>query len=231
MPLPTEDALTYLPRKPLQEFVKGAEIYNSRQANGHLYVVIKGLVKISTTNDDGCQTIARIVAAEGLFGESCLVGSIARNEWAAALDMVAVMSWTSAEVLQQVEREPRLGVALAQYLVRQCMEMQDRIESMATYKTPERIMLALLQLGADVGVSRPDRTIRLSSLTHHTIADFVGTSREIVTFQMNRLRRMDLIRYSRRHLDVCVEAMEKHLREKGVRVPEQQPNPAHRAAG
>ena len=84
--------------------------------------------------------------------------------------------------------EPRrkLGIALAQYLVRQCLDLQDRIESMAVHKTPERVMLALLQLAAPM----PDGSLRVASPTHHTIAEFVGTAREIVTFQMNRLRRM-----------------------------------------
>ena len=66
------------------------------------------------------------------------------------------MSWNRAEIEQQVEREPRLGIALSQYLVRECIELQDRIESMAVHKTPERVMLALLQLATDLGSSTPD---------------------------------------------------------------------------
>jgi len=229
MSLSSEDALTYLPRKPLQQYAKGDQIYDSRRANSSLYVVIKGLVKVSTANDGGCQTIARMVAAEGLFGESCLIGDTRRNEWATALEPVSAMAWTGAEVVLQIEREPRLGVALSQYLVRQCAEMQQRVENMATHKTPERIMLALLQLAADLGVPRPDGTVRLASLTHHTIADYVGTSREIVTFQMNQLRRIDLVQYCRQYLDVAIEPMEKNLRAKGVRIPK--PQPARQAAG
>jgi CRP/FNR family transcriptional regulator len=215
-----EDPLTYLPRKPVQEFAKGRTIYDPQQANDHLYVVILGRVKISNTADDGCQTVGRIVCAEGLFGESCLIGNGVRSETAVALDNATLMAWSRADIEAQIEREPRLGIALSQYLIRQCIELQDRIESMAVHKTPERVMLALMQLAGDLGTPMADGAVRVASLTHHTIAEYVGTSREIVTFQMNRLRRMGLIRYSRKFIDVYVNAMTESLREQGVTVPQ-----------
>src|SRR5205085_7418533 len=133
---------------------------------------------------------------------SALIGGQHRVEAATALDNVTVMSWTAHEIETQIEREPRLGLALSQYLVRQCIELQDRIESMAIYKTPERVMLALVQLADSLGTPMADGSTRVSALTHHTIAEFVGTSREIVTFQLNRLRRMGMLRYSRKHMDI-----------------------------
>jgi len=214
-----EDPLTYLPRKSVQEFAKGRTIYDAQQPNDHLFVVILGRVKISNTADDGCQTVGRIVCAEGLFGESCLIGSGSRSESAVALDTATLMSWSREEIERQIERVPRLGVALSQFLVRECISLQDRIESMAIYKTPERVMLALVQLAGDLGTPMADGAIRVGSLTHHTIAEYVGTSREIVTFQMNRLRRLGLIRYSRRFIDIYSQAMKEQLREQGIAAP------------
>lgn len=214
-----EDALTYLPRKPVVEFAKGRVIYGGCQPSENLYVVILGRVKLTSTADDGCQIIGRIVCADGMFGESSLIGALARSEAAVALDNVSLMSWTRAEIEHQIDREPRLGLALSQYLIRQCLDLQDRIESMAVYKTPERVMLALVQLAGSLGTPLDDGSIRIGSLTHHTIAEFVGTSREIVTFQMNRLRRAGLLRYSRKHIDIYSQAMHEALRQQGVHIP------------
>jgi CRP-like cAMP-binding protein len=219
MGLPYEDPLTYLPRKAVQEFAKNRVIYDAQNPAKDLYVVILGRVKIATTADDGGQTIGRIVRTEGLFGESSLIVPSSRNETAVALDNATLMSWSRNEIEQQVEREPRLGIALSQYLVRECLELQDRIESMAVHKTPERVMLALLQLATDLGSPMPDGSLRVASLTHHTIAEFVGTSREIVTFQMNRLRRSGLVRYSRKHIDIHAQAMRENLRQQGMSIP------------
>lgn len=231
MPLSFEDPLTYLPRKPLQEFAKGQTVYGPDKPSDRLYLVILGRVKISATSDDGGQTIARIVCPEGLFGEACMIGHVSGAETVVAIDNVTVMSWTRAEIEQQVEREPRLGVALMQYMVRQCLELKDRIESMAIYKTPERVMLAFIQLAATLGQPMADGATRVQSLTHHTLAEFVGTSREIVTFQMNRLRRMGLIRYSRQYIDIYVRPIEDALREQGIHVPEVAQQEAVKRAG
>jgi CRP/FNR family cyclic AMP-dependent transcriptional regulator len=214
-----ENPLTYLPRKPVQEYAKNRFIYDVQHPATDLYLVILGRVKVGTTANDGGQEVVRIVRNEGLFGESSLIGPVNHTESAIALDNVALMSWSRTEIEQQVEREPRLGIALAQYLARQCLDLQDRIESMAFRKTPERVMLALLQLAADLGTTMPDGSLHVASLTHHTIAEFVGTSREIVTSQMNRLRRMGLVRYSRKHIDVYAQALRENLRQQGINVP------------
>jgi hypothetical protein len=69
------------------------------------------------------------------------------------------------------------------------------------------------------GPPMPDGSLRVASLTHRTIAEFVGTSREIVTFQMNRLRRIGLVRYSREDIDVYAQAPRENLRQHGRSVP------------
>jgi CRP-like cAMP-binding protein len=90
---------------------------------------------------------------------------------------------------------------------------------MAVYKTPERVMLALVQLADSLGAPIPDGATRVPALTHHTIAEYVGTSREIVTFQLNRLRRLGMLRYSRKHMDVYTQALQEALRHQGVELP------------
>jgi CRP-like cAMP-binding protein len=213
-----EDLLINLPRKPPQEYAKNRVIYDVQHPATDLYLVIRGRVKIVTTANDGGHTVGRIVRKEGLFGESCLISPANRGESAVALDTVTLMSWSRSEIEQQVDREPRLGITLAQYLVRECLELQDRIESMAVHKTPERVILALLQLATDLGAPMPDGSLSVASLTHQTIAEFVGTSRAIVTSEMNRLRRMGLVRYSRKHIDIYAQALRENLRQQGISV-------------
>jgi CRP-like cAMP-binding protein len=195
----------------MQDFPKGRIIYDAQQPNRHLFAVILGRVKVIHTAEDGCQTITRIVRTDDLFGESSLVGAGTRAESAMALDAVTLMAWSRMEIEQNIENNPRLGIALWQYLTRQGLKMQDRIESMAARKTPERVMLGLLQLAGDLGVATADGGLRLGALPHHTIAEFVGTSREIVTYQMNQLRRRGLITYSRKHIEVKPLAMKETL--------------------
>jgi CRP-like cAMP-binding protein len=126
------------------------------------------------------------------------------------------MAWSRGEIEHQIEKEPRLGLALLEEFVLATLDMEDRMQAMATCRTPERVMLSLLQLQRSLGEPQPDGAMRMSSLTHMVIAEHVGTSREIVSAQMSRLRRMGMIRYSRKYIDVDCEAIEQALRNEGL---------------
>jgi CRP-like cAMP-binding protein len=205
----------YLPRKPIKEIGKGRVIYGPENPTDRVYLIVLGRVKVMTTAAEGYETIARILCADDLLGEAILVGGHS-SETAVVLDSATLMSWTRAEIEAQIEREPRLGLALAQYFVRQCLALQERIECVALRKTPERVLLALAQLAELLGTPQPDGAIRVDSLTHQTIADYMGTSREIVSFQMNRIRRLGLIGYNRRYIDVYSRAVAETLRQHGI---------------
>ena len=77
-------------------------------------------------------------------------------------------------------------------------------------------MLALIQLSQSVGTQTPGGALRITGLTHQAIADYVGTSREIVTSEMNRLRRMGYINYSRLYTDIYASALQEWTRQQGA---------------
>ena len=207
------DALNYLPRRPLIEFAKGQLIYSTVCES--LYLVAAGRVKVSSVGVDGCEAIVRIVPPEGLFGYSALTQT-ATGERAVALDKVQLMAWKRQDIEQQIEREPRLGLALIEDLIGVGLEMQDRMQAMAACKTPQRVMLSLLQLARTLGEPKEDGSFEMPSLTHHVIAEHVGTSREIVSSQMSHLRRLGMVRYSRKHIEVYCDSLEESLRNQGV---------------
>jgi CRP/FNR family cyclic AMP-dependent transcriptional regulator len=208
----TEDALVYLPHKPVVEYRRGQLIYDESQPSNGIYLVVRGRVKTSVPTEDGSQTVIEIFAAEDFFGESGLLNLQHRGESATALENTALMSWSTAEIEEQVDRQPKLGVALIQTLVERCLDFEERLQSFALDKTPERIMRALLRFAHRFGSRGEDGAVRIPPMTHQLISEYVGTSREIVTFQMNRLRQDGFISYSRRGIEVRVEALADHLR-------------------
>jgi CRP/FNR family transcriptional regulator, cyclic AMP receptor protein len=203
----------------VQEFPKGKNIYDWTTRNTYLYVVLSGHVKISSTSETDQHIATRIVGAEGFFGESCLV-NLNSKESATALSRTTVMAWSRNEVENRIESYPPLGFALLKYVVEECLALQDRLESLASLKTEARVMVTLLQLANELAVTEADGAVRLVSLTHRTIAEFAGTTREIITFEMNRLRRMGLIQYSRKFIEINTEAMVETLRAEGISIPE-----------
>ena len=62
-----------------------------------------------------------------------------------------------------------------------------------------------------------DGDIGIPPLTHQVLAQYVGTTREIITFQMNQLRQKGLLRYSRKGIQIYPEALREYLPSWGIR--------------
>lgn len=206
-----EDALVYLPRKAVMHFARGQTIYDESRPSAGLYLVVQGRVKVCSTVEDGSQVISGLYHADDFFGESAFLGGDASGERAIALDNASTMCWSVAEVEDQIQRQPKLGVALIQMLVGRCMDFEERLQSLALDKTPERVALSLVRLAMRHGKRFEDGSLRIPPLTHQFLSEYVGTSREIVTFQMSHLRRQGFVRYSRKGIDVYPEALLQHV--------------------
>ncbi|HTP87461.1 MAG TPA: Crp/Fnr family transcriptional regulator [Bryobacteraceae bacterium] len=211
---PHVDPTAFLPRKPVQEFPRKHTIYGPGEACDHIYAVRSGRVVLTSAFDSAAPSVTRIVGPKGIFGEAMLVGTCDPSESAVTLDRTSVMSWSRAEIEQQMMRDARLANALLGYFVIRCAELAERVEALAFYRTPERVMLGLLQLAENLGTPASG-AMRLAPLTHRIIAEYVGTSRELVTFHMCEFRRAGLLQYSRSFIDANVGLMRKTLENGG----------------
>jgi len=205
------DPLLYLPRKGLLEYRRGRTIFESAQPSDGLYLVVEGRVKVSSAIDDGSLSLIDIHTADEFFGESGLLGLVKRGQTATALDRALLMLWTTAEIEALIERQPRLGTALLQVMVERCMDREERLQSFALEKTPSRVARSLLRFAGRLGVQQDDGSVRIPPLTHQALAEYVGTSREIVTSQMNLLRQRGYLTYSRKGVNVHVDALREYL--------------------
>jgi CRP/FNR family transcriptional regulator len=226
------DALNYLPSTRILEYPRRCAIYEPARPATRLYLLLAGRVKVFCTAEDGAQTLLRVAGAEEFLGESSLIPQDgALRESAVVVDAAQAMSWTCEEVQERIEREPKLALALVQYFGRNNGVLRDRITTIANYKTGPRVVLALIQLSQSVGTQVPGGALRITGLTHQAIADYVGTSREIVTSEMNRLRRMGYISYSRLYTDVFAAALQEWMRQQGTATYAAGGGDAVRAAG
>jgi CRP-like cAMP-binding protein len=63
-----------------------------------------------------------------------------------------------------------------------------------------------------LGTRQRDGAVSIPPLTHQVFSEYIGTSREIVTDNMNELRRLGFLRYSRKAIEIYPEALTQHLR-------------------
>lgn len=206
-----EDALAYLPCSDIQQYPKGLQIYGTGDSCARLYLVIDGRVKLSRINESGVAVVVDIYQADDFFGESVFLNSSHESEQAVALEATKVMTWTAADIQKLIAREPRLIVALMQVVVKRCIEFKNRLESFSMDDTSHRLARALLNFARKTA-DTDGEGVTIAPLTHELLAQYVGTSREIISHHMSEFRRHGYIRYSRKGITIHGDSMKAWLR-------------------
>lgn len=208
---PLEDALTQLPKSNITEYRKGQVIYSGAQPSNRLYFITQGEVVVSRLASEGTPVVIGIYQTHDIFGESVLVNYTSKFEQALALERTRLMSWTAAEIADTIVKQPYLGMALLQNLVRSESELRWRIESFAVDRILQRVARALIRLSDRLGTREHNGWVRMVPLTHKLISQYIGSTREIVTHHMTEFRRMGYVEYSRSAILVNRDALETWL--------------------
>ena len=193
-----EDPLAHLPVSATTEYRKGQIIFGPPAFSKSIYLVITGKVGISQIAENGTEVLLEIVRPDELFGESAFIGIPQPPQRATAIEKVSVMAWDISDIEDLVMKRPRLAVALLQILVQRNLECNRRIESFSLDNIERRLARTLIRFSERLGAQEEDGSIRMIPLTHEMLSRYVGTSREIITLHMTRLRRQGCVRYSRR---------------------------------
>lgn len=205
-----EDPLLYLLQKEIATFRRGEIIYHTTSPSPGLYLLISGKVKVIRRTNINSQVLIDIYQADDFFGESSFMGGVS-PEIASALENVSVMCWTTEEVEAQIAHQPRLGIALLQILAKRTTDLSQRIESLAEETCMQRLGRSLLRFADRFGHTSSDGALEIPPLTHEAISEYVGTSREIITYQMNQLRAKGMLRYSRKSIGVFSDPLKQYL--------------------
>jgi CRP/FNR family transcriptional regulator len=202
-----EDVLAHLPISGTTEYNKWQTIYGQHAPANCIYLVVSGKVAISRVTEDGAEVIVEIVGTDAVFGESAFLGAPYSSERATAVEKTTVMTWPVSEMEELIAKRPRLAVALMQILAQRNVDLSSRIESFATESVERRLARSLLHFSERLGVQGQDGAVRMMPLTHVLLSRYVGTSREVVTQHMNRLRKEGYIDYSRHGIRLFHDAL------------------------
>jgi CRP-like cAMP-binding protein len=210
---PREDVLEYLPHSKIVEYRKGHVIYNGDRPSTGIYLVTSGIVKVSMFAEDDRELIVDLYPPDEVFGESALLKLPSRSEQAIALENTMLMAWTTSEIGDIVMKRPGLGVALLQILVQRTIDLTRRIESLSFDSTARRLARSLLGFSESLGRPKADGSVSMGPLTHALLSQHIGTTRELVTHQMNEFREQGYLRYSRKGITLNRDLLQEWLRQ------------------
>lgn len=188
------DQLAQLPARHVRA---GDHLYLMGNPARSLFLLQTGLVKTSLLSPAGQQLTLKIYKPGDILGELCLCGG-GRREQAIALEASTVTEIQLAALLGQLQRDPEAALELASMVCGRLTDAYEQAESSSWDTVLERLVRALVRLGADLGTASPDGTQIPRAITQDELAQIVAARREVVSSLLSRLRTSGHIRYTPR---------------------------------
>jgi CRP/FNR family transcriptional regulator, cyclic AMP receptor protein len=160
-----------------------------------LYVVAQGQVKVVLIGEDGREVILSVMGEGEFFGEMALIDDEPRSAHVIAMEDSTLLVIRREDFQDLLKQAPGLGLALLRELSRRLRRVDEKVGSLVLLDVNGRVAQLLLDLADEAGSDRITRR-----LTHHTIAQMIGSSRETVSRTMRELIDKGHIEVSRREI-------------------------------
>ena len=176
-------------------YPRGSVILFEDDPGDALFIVRIGRVKVVLVGDDGREVILGILGVGDHFGELSLIDDQPRSAHVIALEDSTLLVLRREDFKRRVEDTPAVAWSLMQELSGRLRRADDKIGGLVLLDVPGRIARLLLDSAAEAGGDALDRP-----LTHQTIANTIGASRETVSRAMKGFQDSGWITVERRRI-------------------------------
>jgi CRP/FNR family cyclic AMP-dependent transcriptional regulator len=178
-------------------YPKGSVILFQDDPGDSLFVLRAGRVKVVLIGEDGREVILGVLEPGAHFGELALIDDQPRSAHVIAMDDSQLLILRREDFRRRVEANPSVAWALLTELSRRLRRADVKIGGLVLLDVPGRIARLLLDLADESGSEAIDKP-----LTHQTIAQMIGASRETVSRAMKEFQDAGLITVERRRIAV-----------------------------
>ena len=162
-----------------------------------LYVVSGGQVKVVLIGEDGREVILSVLNDGDFFGEMSLIDDEPRSAHVIAMRDSRLLVLRRDDFQQQLQQVPSIALKVLKVMVQRLRRADAKIGGLVLLDVNGRVARLLLDLAEESGGPRITR-----KLTHHTIAQMIGSSRETVSRAMRELVERGLIDVTRREITI-----------------------------
>ncbi len=180
-----------------REYPKNSVILFEDDPGDALYIVSTGQVKVVLIGEDGREVILSVLGDGDFFGEMSLIDDEPRSAHVIAMRDSHLLVLRRDDFQSQLEQHPKVALELLRVLVQRLRRADEKIGGLVLLDVNGRVAQLLLNLAEESGGPKITR-----KLTHHTLAQMIGSSRETVSRAMRELVERGLIDVSRREITI-----------------------------
>lgn len=189
-----EKILSVLQKK---KYSKNVIIVEQEEESKGLFLINKGLVKISKLSSNGKELVLALLGEGKTFGEAGLLGQDFHEEMATAASETCELFFIPKNELQQIiEKSPKLYQSVVASLVRWVSSLNQVIETISTPSAQDRIMNYLLRLKEE---QEGRDQVKLEGKKHE-VAMMLGLRPETFSRALTLLEEQKIIRMNHKEI-------------------------------
>ncbi|TPW19414.1 MAG: CRP/FNR family transcriptional regulator, cyclic AMP receptor protein [Elusimicrobia bacterium] len=189
LPPPAQKRLLAISRQ--GDFGPGERIFSRADAADHMFVVIRGRVKIFLSGGGRRRKTFAYLGAGDFFGEMAVITGKTRSASAEAVEPTSLLLIHKKDFRSLMEKDRKLAFYLLQAVSERLRVADEEIEDLLFRNVLGRVAKTLRDLSKGVPGNGPVELPR--RYTHQDLADMVGTTREPLSRALATLRRAGLV--------------------------------------
>lgn len=178
-------------------YPKGSVIFFENDRGDSLYLVAEGQVKVVLIGEDGREVILSILGKGSFFGEMALIDDAPRSAHVISMDDAKVLTLRREDFQARLRANPEVAIGLLKELSRRLRRADEKIGSLVLLDVNGRVADLLLRAADEEGGDLIRR-----KMTHHTIAQMIGSSRETVSRTMREFVESGFIDVTRKDITI-----------------------------
>lgn len=207
-----EEMMDLARRTAMKNYRKKEIIYLPGQPGQHIYLLKKGVVKISRLTPEGRELTLALLKPGEIFGELEVLGEKGGSTQAEAHSDVMICILNRNDLIGLMRSKPELGIRLSKIIGFRRQIIENRMENLIFRSVPQRLSSLFIELKDDFGEEQNGKLKINIPLTHEDVANLIGAARATVSETLTEFKNNGLIETSGKYFFIRdMESLKRNL--------------------
>jgi CRP-like cAMP-binding protein len=176
-------------------------ILQQEDAAGDVYFILQGAAKANCVSASGREVSLSDLRTGSIFGEFSAVDRLPRSATVTTTTEAVIAKLSAEGFARMLKSDGRIAYGLIRMLVEKVRDLSGRMFEISALGVQDRVRKELMRLSQS-GRKQPNGILLKPAPTHYELAAKIGSHREAVTRELNRLARSGLIAIRRQEIAI-----------------------------
>ncbi|MFL1896242.1 response regulator [Aquimarina sp. 2-A2] len=182
----------------LLSVAKGDTVYKKGEHSNNIFLLLKGVVKTHTMDENGKDLITALYKADDFLGFTTFLETISYKETATAVEDVELAMVTKKELKEILEKSTTVSLELMELLTDNLSEVKNQLLQMAYSSVRKKTAKTILQFAAVLN-KKPEDDIKIS---RNDLASVAGIATESLIRTLSGFKKDGLIAIEGRNIKI-----------------------------